>query len=156
MGLRCLYTSIFIKTPSLEGLPTKAKEDPSPHEMRLSPVGHQPSIFWSRGHYYYFYCCCCCCCCCCCYFSPYILLTDQISLSDCIYFLRYWEICVIFRYPVCDAINSEINLSFLVKTFSHMTRKLKKKSNILRTKKSYKIKSTLHHFVRASICQKLF
>ena len=49
MGLRCLHTSIFIETPSLEGLPTKAKEDPSPHEMRLSPAEHQPSISWSRG-----------------------------------------------------------------------------------------------------------
>ena len=47
MGLQCLQTSIFIETPSLEGLPTKAKEDPSPHEMRLSPAGHQPSISWS-------------------------------------------------------------------------------------------------------------
>ena len=35
-----------MQTPSLEVLPTKAKEDPSPHEMRLSPAGHQPSIFW--------------------------------------------------------------------------------------------------------------
>ena len=49
MGLRCLRTSIFIETPSLEGLPTKAKEDPSPREMRLSPAGHQFSISWSRG-----------------------------------------------------------------------------------------------------------
>ena len=55
MGLRCLHTSIFIETPSLEGLPTKAKEDPSPHEMRLSPVGYQPSISWSRYYYYYYY-----------------------------------------------------------------------------------------------------
>ena len=44
MGLRCLHTSIFIETPSLGGLPTKTKEDPSPHEMRLSHAGHQPSI----------------------------------------------------------------------------------------------------------------
>ena len=44
----CLHTSIFIKTPSLEGLPTKAKEDPSHNEMRLSPTGHQPSISWSQ------------------------------------------------------------------------------------------------------------
>ena len=50
VGLRCLHPSIFIETPSLEGLPTKAKEDPSPHEMRLSPAGHQPSISWSRGN----------------------------------------------------------------------------------------------------------
>ena len=55
MGLRCLHTSIFIKTPSLEGLPTKAKEDPSSHEMRLSLAGYQPSISWSRGIYYYYY-----------------------------------------------------------------------------------------------------
>ena len=27
----------------------KAKDDLSPHEMRLSLTGHQPSIFWSRG-----------------------------------------------------------------------------------------------------------
>ena len=63
----CLHTSIFIETPSVEGLPTKAKEDPSPHEMRLSPAVHQPSISWSRGiiynnnndnnnsNYYYYY-----------------------------------------------------------------------------------------------------
>ena len=42
MGLRCLHTSIFTETPSLEGLPTKAKEDPSPHETRLSPVFPDP------------------------------------------------------------------------------------------------------------------
>ena len=48
MGLRCLHTSIFIEAPSLERLPTKAKEDPSPHEMRVSPTGHQPSISWSQ------------------------------------------------------------------------------------------------------------
>ena len=47
MGLRCLHISIFIETASLEGLPTKAKEDPSPQEMRLSSGGHQPSISWS-------------------------------------------------------------------------------------------------------------
>ena len=38
-----------METPSLEGLPTKAIEVPSPHEMRLSPAGHEPSISWSRG-----------------------------------------------------------------------------------------------------------
>ena len=51
----CLYTSIFIEIPSLKGLPTKAKEDRSPHEMRLSPAGHQPNISWSCGIYYYYY-----------------------------------------------------------------------------------------------------
>ena len=28
-------------------------------------------------------------------FTCYILLTDQISLPDCLYFLRYWSICVV-------------------------------------------------------------
>ena len=49
MSLRCLHSSNFIETLSLEGLPTKAKEDPSPHKMRLFPAGHQPSISWSWG-----------------------------------------------------------------------------------------------------------
>ena len=48
-----------------EGLATKAK-DLSPHEMRLPPPGHQPSISWSLENYCY-YCCCCFCCCCCCF-----------------------------------------------------------------------------------------
>ena len=33
----------------------RIKEDPSPHEMTLSPAGHQLSISWSRGYYYYYY-----------------------------------------------------------------------------------------------------
>ena len=49
MGLRCLHTIIFIKATSLEGLPTKAKEDASPNKTRLSPAGHQPHIPWSWG-----------------------------------------------------------------------------------------------------------
>ena len=28
-------------------------------------------------------------------FSCYVLLTDQVSLPDCLYFLRYWSICVL-------------------------------------------------------------
>ena len=48
MGLRCLHTSIFIKTPSLEGLPTKGKVDPSLHEMRLSLLGIN-SVFPDPG-----------------------------------------------------------------------------------------------------------
>ena len=43
--------------------------------------------------------------------SCYILLTDQISLHGCLYFLRYWAICV------------EINLLFLIKPFFYMIKK---------------------------------
>ena len=34
---------IFIVTPSLEGWPTKAKEAPFPHEVRLTPLDTNPS-----------------------------------------------------------------------------------------------------------------
>ena len=34
----------FYLTLSLEGQPTKAKEAPSPHEVRLAPTRHQSSI----------------------------------------------------------------------------------------------------------------
>ena len=44
MDLKHLHTSIFIETLSLEGLPTRAKEDPSPHDIRLSPAGYHSSI----------------------------------------------------------------------------------------------------------------
>ena len=33
---------IFIVIPSLEGWPTKAKEAPSPHEVRLAPLDTNP------------------------------------------------------------------------------------------------------------------
>ena len=40
-------------------------------------------------------------------FSCYILLTDQISLSDCIYFLLYLAISILpmFDSQFCDVIN---------------------------------------------------
>ena len=50
LGLRCLHTTIFIKPPSLEGLPAKAKEDPSPHEMRLLDIN---PVFPDLGDIYF-------------------------------------------------------------------------------------------------------
>ena len=50
------------------------------------------------------------------YFSRYILLTDQISLSDCPRDLVQY-IIIIACFPGCDLINSEINLSFLIEPF---------------------------------------
>ena len=38
-------------TPSLEGWPTKAKEAPSPHEVRLAPLDTNP-VFQSLGGSY--------------------------------------------------------------------------------------------------------
>ena len=43
MGLRCLHASIFIETPSLEGLPTKAKKDiPLPMRWDYAPLDINP------------------------------------------------------------------------------------------------------------------
>ena len=47
---------IFIVTPSLEGWPTKAKEAPSPHEVRLAPLDTNPvfqSLKVSGTHHVY-------------------------------------------------------------------------------------------------------
>ena len=35
---------IFIMTPLLKGWPTKAKEEPSPHEVRLAPLDTNPVL----------------------------------------------------------------------------------------------------------------
>ena len=35
---------IFIVTPSLEGWPTKAKEAPSPHEVRVTSLNTNPVL----------------------------------------------------------------------------------------------------------------
>ena len=45
---------IFIVISSLEGWPTKAKEAPSPHEVRMAPLNTNPvfqSVFQSRGRF---------------------------------------------------------------------------------------------------------
>ena len=39
---------ISIVTQSLEGLPTKARKAPSPHEVRMSPLDTNP-VFQSLG-----------------------------------------------------------------------------------------------------------
>ena len=50
----------------------------------------------------------------------------EISLSDCVYFLRYWAMCVlctvILCFPGYNVINFEINLIFPIKPFFCMTK----------------------------------
>ena len=48
------------------------------------------------------------------YISRYILLTDQIPLTDCL--------------PVDEVVNFESNLNFLIEPFSYMTKKVSKKT----------------------------
>ena len=74
----------------------------------------------------------------------YIQLTDQISLSCCLYFLRYWAIYIILiiRFPGCDVMNFEINLSFPIKLFSCMTKKPEQEFKYLQNEKSFLVKKT--------------
>ena len=67
-----------------------------------------------------------------------ILFTDQISLTDCFYFLIAFTnfICC----PVCDAINFEINLRFLIKPYLCITKKSGQECKYLKNKHNLKIK----------------
>ena len=53
------------------------------------------------------------------YLSHFIVLTDQISLSDCRYFLKFWKISVfaIVCFQVFDVKNFEITLATLSSYF---------------------------------------
>ena len=44
---------IFIVAPSLEGWPTKAKEAPSPHEVRLALLDTNPVFLYSKPSQYH-------------------------------------------------------------------------------------------------------
>ena len=68
------------------------------------------------------------------------------------------NMCIaIICQPSCDVINFEINLTFLIKPFSYMTRKSREKFTYLESEKSFhgEIKSIFHLFKRAFRCQKL-
>ena len=73
------------------------------------------------------------------YFSFYILLPDQISLSDGLCFVRYWAICALqlFFLPGCDTMNFETNLVFLIKPFLKKKKKSRQKLKHLDNKKSF-------------------
>ena len=56
--------------------------------------------------------------------SSYIVLTDQISLSGYLYFLRYWAIYILQLFVK----HFKINLIFLIKPFLYMNKKVKTKA----------------------------
>ena len=58
-----------------------------------------------------------------------ILLTDEFLLSDYLYFLRYWSICVLqlFIKQVATSLKFEINLICLIKLFFYETKKSRQK-----------------------------
>ena len=71
--------------------------------------------------------------------NSYVLLIDQISLPDCLYFLICWAICVILYFPDRDEITKfEINLNFPTSSFNKWTKKSGQNLNIFRTKKLFR------------------
>ena len=67
----------------------------------------------------------------------YIPLTDQISLSDCLYFLRYWAICVLHLFVYCMCIR--VYCMCIAFRFSKWPKCQAKNLNILRTKRAFKM-----------------
>ena len=59
------------------------------------------------------------------YFSCYILLIDQVSLSGCLYFIKYWTIWVLqlFVNQVVTSWILKLPLAFLSNRFFYMTKK---------------------------------
>ena len=47
-----MYKKVLGQIEGFEGLPTKAKEAPSPHEVRLAPLDTNP-VFHSLGGNYF-------------------------------------------------------------------------------------------------------
>ena len=89
-------------------------------------------------------------------FLFYILSTDQISLSDCLYFWWHWAIRVLQLF-VSQVITSKLNLIFLIKSFFYMTKKSRQKFKYLENKNIFsgEIKSIFHNFQMAFSFQKL-
>ena len=81
--------------------------------------------------------------------SCYILLTDQISFSDCLYFSKYLAMYIVnVSFPVCDIKNFEIYLSFLINRFPTWPRSQNKISKLETALGA--IKSIFYHFQRYS------
>ena len=71
-------------------------------------------------------------------FSFYILLTDQISLSDLLLLEILANMCIaIVCLPGCYVINYEIDFIFQIKPFLDMTKELKQKIKYLGNEKSF-------------------
>ena len=61
-------------------------------------------------------------------FPYYILITDQMSLSDCLYFLRFWAICVLQLLVNQDVTSQILKLTlFLIKPFLYINQKSRQK-----------------------------
>ena len=84
------------------------------------------------------------------YFSCYILITDQISLSDCLYFLRYLGICVLLLYLfVIYFVFIIYVITFLSSRFVTWPKIINKNRNISRAKRAFKVKQKAFFIFKA-------
>ena len=89
--------------------------------MELASLSHFLYSFWGK------------------LFLLLFLLIDHVSLSGCLYFVRYQAICLL--QLVCDVTTFEINLIYLIKPFFlHGQNVMTKHKHILRMKKAFKMK----------------
>ena len=74
-------------------------------------------------------------------FWCYILLTNQSSLPDCLYFLRYWSILQLFVIQVLTSQLFKLTLSFQSRRFFSTSPKSQDKNvSTLRTRRAFKVK----------------
>ena len=78
------------------------------------------------------------------YFSNYIMLTVQMSLPNCLYFLRYWSTCVLQMF-VNQVVTSQmliLTLSFKSSRFPTRPKSQDKNLNLLRlrARKAFDVK----------------
>ena len=74
-------------------------------------------------------------------FSCYILLTDENLIARLPLLLEILVyMCITIVCSCYDVINFEISLIFLIKQFFYMTKMSRQKSDILRTKRTFKMK----------------
>ena len=75
-------------------------------------------------------------------FLSYILLTDQISLPNRLYFLIYWSICVLqlFVNQVLTSRILKLTLSFQSRSFPTLPKSQDKYLNTLKTKRAFSVK----------------
>ena len=82
------------------------------------------------------------------FFSCYVLLTEILPLLLQI----LGNMCIeIVCFPGCDAINFEINLNFLIKSFFYMTKKLRQIFKNVSRARAF----NFHQYQRAFSCRKL-
>ena len=72
------------------------------------------------------------------YFSCYTLITDQISLSGCLYYVIHWTICLLLLFDNQPLLSKILKLtSFESSCFLYMSKKARQKFKYLENDKSF-------------------